>query len=535
MAELNPTTVASRAARGGTLIFLGNFGSLIIGFFASIIIGRILGPERYGLYSLALLVPSALQLLVGFGLASSIRRYASYHLAKGNVRLAKRITDYSMLILVLSGVAVGVANYLAAGFFAITVLNRPELVPLIQQASFLVIGLTLFQGATAVLIGWNMMGFAGLTALVQDVFKLTLSVGFLFLGFGVLGAVAGQILSYVLSGVIALGRFYLLSPRQASKGVEETHGFTPVLRYGIPLYLSEMLTSFTSQYFLSFLVAIVASTVVVGEFAAANNFASVISLASYNSTMALFAAFSSLDGLRADARKPFLYAVRYTGFIISPMIFFAVSNSVPLLRLYGGSFASGSYILVLLCVALIPLSFGQALMGEYAAALGRSKLNLVYTLVGTVAIITLGLYLSVQLGVAGVLVALVLANVLQLVFGLVYLGGRLGAKVDFKSSLLGLGSSAAALAAALLLVPSGSVVFDLVARGAVFVPVYLTLAPLIGVINLEDTGRIRTAFAGSKGLNAIANPLMSYESMLIRRRDSLFGKRTSPDQSQGST
>jgi hypothetical protein len=57
----NLAEIAEDSARGGFFLFTGNALSYAILAIGSIIIGRLLGPENFGLYSLSLVVPSLLR------------------------------------------------------------------------------------------------------------------------------------------------------------------------------------------------------------------------------------------------------------------------------------------------------------------------------------------------------------------------------------------------------------------------------------------------------------------------------------------
>jgi stage V sporulation protein B len=517
---VNASQIASRSARGGALIFIGNFLALVIGFFASIIIARLLGPEGYGLYSLAILVPATIQLFLGFGIGTAVTRFSSYYIAQGKPALARKITDDGAKITIVSALAVTALAYFTAGFFATVLLGRPSLAPLIQDASLLVLGLTLFGFGTSVLVGWNMMGFVGVTAVLQDVFKLVICVGLLLVGFGPLGAVLGNLLSYLIAGMIILGRFYLSHP-----GGDQAEGGKPksqlgqMFRFGAPAYAGRVLSTFANSYFVPFLLAAIVSTQVFAYFSAAGGFVTVIGTATTATGTALFAAFASLEGLQKDSRQPLTYAVRYTGYVVSPLAFFMITSSALLMRLYGQAFASGSLILALYAASMIPFSLGSAVIPNYFNGMGKTRLNFWYLAVDTVVTIGLSVALALTYGLYGLLAAQIISNFVQIGWGIFLLKRTFNTMVDFKSAGLGIACS---FCAAVLVTFIGPVVhsylIELVLRLVAFGAVYLTLAPLAKVIDSDDIARIRSAFSGSAGLRPIINAVMTYESKVYSLR-----------------
>ena len=71
--------VAEDLAKGGLFLVSGSLIATVISAIASIIIARILGPELYGQYVLALVVPSMLFLVTGFGINQGLRLKGNSH------------------------------------------------------------------------------------------------------------------------------------------------------------------------------------------------------------------------------------------------------------------------------------------------------------------------------------------------------------------------------------------------------------------------------------------------------------------------
>ena len=82
--------------------FFGNIIVFILSFFISIIIARLLGPEKKGVYSLILFLPGLMTMIFGFGLDAS----TIYHYGKKEISLSDLIAHNNFLVIILSFLAI---------------------------------------------------------------------------------------------------------------------------------------------------------------------------------------------------------------------------------------------------------------------------------------------------------------------------------------------------------------------------------------------------------------------------------------------
>ncbi len=254
---------AQRYARGSAALFIGNLLNAVITAAAILAIVRLLPPDVYGTYTLAILIPSILLNFLGLGVSSGITRFAAYHLARNEVETARRMTLNGLLFLIASGAILSLICYGGAGFFSSFVLHRPELVGLVQFASVLVLGQTLFQSALAALLGWSLMGRMSVTSVVQSLLRVGLAVGFVLAGFAVAGAIGGYAASLFIAGAFAIGVLWLrikhekahVSLPPDSDNPVPTPGTKPgfvsdiktLLPFGVPLFIGQLSINLASQ------------------------------------------------------------------------------------------------------------------------------------------------------------------------------------------------------------------------------------------------------------------------------------------------
>ena len=82
--------VAKASARGSFFLFLGKTSSTIIMAFASILVARLLGPENYGLYALAMITPSLLIAFSDLGISPALTMFsARFHSERKKIESGK--------------------------------------------------------------------------------------------------------------------------------------------------------------------------------------------------------------------------------------------------------------------------------------------------------------------------------------------------------------------------------------------------------------------------------------------------------------
>jgi len=89
--------VAEDSARRGFFLISGTALATLIMAIASILIGRFLGPELYGQYTLALVVPQLLFLLTDLGINQGIIKFVASLRAERESDRATKIIQYGML------------------------------------------------------------------------------------------------------------------------------------------------------------------------------------------------------------------------------------------------------------------------------------------------------------------------------------------------------------------------------------------------------------------------------------------------------
>jgi len=519
---LSSVSVAQASARGSVILFLGNLLSTVVATIAIIVFARLLGPEDYGAYTLAFLVPSILQLFVGLGVGTAVTRFVAYSLSTGETARAASMTRSAVIFYLLFGLALAAFNLVVYPYFVMAFLHRPELVQYSQVASLYILAVAISQCSISALIGWGSFLQVGAFTVLQSVLKLALGVGLIVAGFGVLGAIVGHMASYLIQGCVATVAIYLV--RTGSSSQESNHfveDIRTMVHYGLPLFTGGVILGLSAQYATLILAGVVTNTVI-GYYQAAVNVTVPITVISGAVANVLFRSFAELQGLKEDISLAFAYAVRYVSLILTPIVFLILAAAGPLFDFfYGPAYSQGVLLLKLVAISYLPVAVGLTVLPSFLNGIGKSRFTMLISIAGAVALVlaSLVLILSLDLGAEGILLALLVSNLSTVVPGLLlskrYLGVRIAFKPLFGIFLAGLVSW---LVVALLPIGGLLSIEALLVDIPVYALAYTALVPMF--FGLDDDDIIRLAIAVDT-----LGPLKSLFGVFLRFEKRMLGLR----------
>jgi O-antigen/teichoic acid export membrane protein len=500
---------------------------------SAIIIARLLGPDGYGAYTLALILPNVLLFLLGLGVATGLTRFAAQQLAMGDRPAAFRLTKNGIYFLLSFAIMLSAVSYFASGYVSVSILRRPGLTPLCQFACLVVLSQGIIQSVISALLGWNAVGSISIVHVSQAILKLVVATALVVLGFGVFGAMAGLVASSLVGGGYAL--LAIRNATKPQKALEPTSSMQRVnglslflsdnsamLRYGLPHYAGSLASGLALQY-VTIVLATIAANAVVGYYQSASNVLIAVSLTSSAVSLTLLPAFAHLDGIRADTGLAFRYALKYTSLLVSPLIFLLMGAARPIIEiLYGSSFASADTYLILLCASNLPILLGYSTFPSFFSGIGRTRLTMWFFLVQACvqAVLAPALALWLGWGVDGLIYSILLSNLAATLLGVFIGRSVLELRIGVRSISLILMSSIIALATILpiraLNFPVAELLLDLI----VFTIVFLTVVPLTGAIDGDDVIRLGIVTGGMGLITRVFSSILGYEARLLRVRKS---------------
>jgi O-antigen/teichoic acid export membrane protein len=541
--------VAKRSVSSTILLSVGNFVQTGLLAVVSIVMARLLGPETYGEYNLAITPPLLFSIFVDFGAIYSVQRYASYYVSKGEFATARRMTRSAITLTLLTGSILTVVSLLASYSLSAIMLHRPSLAPYVEIASSVILTQTLFVCITIAFLGWNSPAYTSGLNILYAVLKFAVIGALLILGFGLFGAVVGYAISYSLAAIVGATTLYFVKLREtpaarnppffheagssARSAMEELAGkqhksswiiffedVKKILHFGVPAYIGGSVSQFATTSFVLIVLAAFVSNGEIGFYQAAYNVALPITIVATAIGFSLFSAFASLDGIQVDVFKPFRLAAKYVAIVMVPLVFFAIgaSNAI-VVTFYGSSYEASGSIYSLIALSILPLAVGPDIFTSFFNGIGKTKLTLVLQLIGSAVILTLApAFGFLGLGVRGIIYSLIASSVIFAAVGSYLVKRYANSSIDFHAAGRILLVSAMCLLAMYIIQVSVHLLpyLLLVLDFGVFFGLYLTLLPILRALTPVDLQRIGISTSSLGLLRSLTSLVLRYETLLMK-------------------
>jgi len=514
--------VAEETAGGVFHLFWGGSLATVLSAVCAILVARLLGPELYGVYSLALIVSSFLMLFTDFGVSQALTRFIAHHMSKGEQGHVIPLLRTGLAFSLATSLIIFSVGFILADQLTNLLVSRPGMVYLVRLTLILVVLQPLSTLMRSALLGFGDMRGYAMIDVVRQVFRAVVSPLLIVLGLSVEGAVAGYVIASIagfLTSLTLLYRHYMrvrmLSPKlddQASSRL-----LVSMLSYGSPLYLSNTIQNFATTV-QGVILAYFTTNFLIGNFNTAMNFAALITLVSSPVATALFPAFSKLDNNGGEVKTMFTYSVKYTSALIVPAAVFVLTMSRDLIfLLYGTSYSQAPLYLNLYAVTFLFAGLGSTVLGSFFSGIGDSKVNLKATLLYVCIFIPSAIALTSILQVEGLLIAIIAATAASTLYSLLVANRRYHLRIDLKSSAKIYLAALLAAAPTTLLTQYSPLprIANLTLGAILYLTVYLTAVPLLRILTREDLKTLTRIFDKVAVLRPIVRIISSYENKMM--------------------
>jgi stage V sporulation protein B len=501
------------SAAGGFQLFIGVAVSTIIMAVGTIILARLLSPEEYGLYSIALIPSYMVILFRDWGVNSAIIKYTAHLRAENKEEDIRSIISAGLIFEIATGTALSLISLLLANFIAATIFHRPESTSLIAMASVTIFSGSLLIAAQSSFIGFERMGLNSLTTISQAIAKSITSPLLVFVGYGALGAVLGYTVSSIAAALIGLTALYFsISRSLKAKNLQKPgllRTLKKMLHYGVPLSISSILAGFLVQLY-AFLMVIYCTDTMIGNYQVTTQFATLLTFITIPISTVLFPAFSKIDPQNEHRllQTVFASSVKYTAIILVPATMAMIVLSKPMIStLFGEKWTHAPFFLALYVINSLFAIFGSLSLGNLLAGLGETKTIMKLRLLTLSFGIPLAFLLIPTLGIVGVILTGISAGLPSTFLGLHWIWKRYEVKTDLKSfAKILLASAVAAIITYLSLNFLNTTEWvRLITGGTIFVSVYILIAPTVNAINQRDIKNFRAMFSGLGIISKLIN------------------------------
>jgi len=517
---------AERSAKNSLILFIGDFSSTAVLAISSILVARLLGPENYGVYSISFVAPALLVSLIGLGLDSAAIRFSSKYMAEGSRRLMQRFMRMIISFRIATGFAASLICFILSDFMAVALIDRPSIAPYIRLLSAVVLFETLFSLLYGFFIGLNSARNASIARILMAVFKGFTAPVLIIFGLGVYGALVGHILGYIIPSLIGLLMLYFNHYRRlkTTYGLEEDNEngdchLKETIKFSLPLYVSSLLALLLSNY-QAILLAKYSSDLEIGCFRAAANISMILTVIVSPILLALFPTFSRLNshGFRERIGEFLNLSVKYSSLIIIPLAALLACVSRYLVDvIYGaGYIQAGDYIVFYSMIHML-IGLGSGIFISLFNGLGETSLTLRVNIINLAIFMTIAPLLADPYSVPGILTSLLISNLITTLYAYDMARRRLGINLNLSASARIYASSIisavpAAVMAYYLNMPG---IVGLVSCSVIYAIVYLTVAPILKAINMEDLRNLERIFGGIRLLKPLFRVIAVYESRVM--------------------
>jgi len=513
-------SIAKVSAKGIFNIFWGLIVSSIISAIGVMIVAGILSEGDYGLVAIALTGPNLIGIFRDWGVDWATIKYTAQYRSENKEANVKNVLASVVIFEILLGFSLSIFSFFVSGFMA-NALDRPNIVPLIQIASFTIFAEALMKAAQATFTGYEKMEYHSVTSIVLSTLKTGFMVTLAILGFGTFGAIVGATIAYLIAGVISILLLYvtIYKPlqRQDVNKLEIFATLKTLFRYGLPLSISAIFSGFLMQFY-NVLLAIYCTDLFIGNYQVALNFASIVTFFVMPVLTVLLPAFSKLDSQkeRETLGNVFQFSVKYAALLIVPVAFAVMALSQPgVSTIFGEKYSYTPLYLALYVVTFIYTAFGYLSVENIIKSQGKTDVNMKLALITSAIGLALNIVLIPKFGILGLLATNVISGIPSLIIALWWIKKKFNATIDWVSSAKIL------LASTLATIITYGVISQLnltswitLTIGAlIFLVTYLIATPLVGAINKADIHTFREML---KGLGPLA-PLFTIPLSFIER------------------
>jgi len=456
---------------------------------------------------------------------SALTRFSAKLRAEDKTQLAAGLLRSGLLFKLILSMAMSAFCFIFSDFLATYILNRPEMGFLVKLASSLVLFQAIFTTLNSAFIGLDKTEGSALLMSAQSVAKTTISPILVVFGFSIVGALTGQIASYMIAcitGGLVFSKYYKELGKPSKSGF--SGNLKAMLDYGFPLYLSALLTLVLSNY-QTIILAFFASNAEIGNFNIARSLSSLITVIIFPLAI-LFPAFSKINPNSHDLKKIFQLAVKYTALLVVPAAVIIATLSKEIVQtLYGYDYNLAPSFLSLYILTFLYTGAGSIVLIHLFNGIGQTKVVFKYNLINLLIFLPLAPMLTMFYGVPGLIIAFLVANLLSLAYGLAVANRNIDVNPDLKTSLRIYSASflsAIPVLVFLHVLPLNNA-WMLIIGGSIFLLAYLTFTPITGAISHDDIQNLNSIITKIRILRAFLKPLLAYEAKLLSIRSNSSG------------
>lgn len=230
----------NKIAEGAGFVLFGLILTKLFGYFYRVIVARI-GVEEYGLISLALAITGFLTAISFLGVNYGIVRYTSYYKEKNEYHKVKGVLRSALKICLPLSILLALLLFIFSDFISVNLFHNINLSIILKWMAIIIVLEILRRIFLNVIKGFEIIKYDVITRnFIGDTSRFLLTLTLVLLGYGLMGAVWGHILSLAISTIFS---YYFLKKKiyplfKDSKYSDETK---ELINYSWPLLFIDLL------------------------------------------------------------------------------------------------------------------------------------------------------------------------------------------------------------------------------------------------------------------------------------------------------
>ena len=197
-------------AKGTGISFFGEMGHIIITYTYGILIARFMTVNDYGMFFLGITIFNLVALLSLCGLEDGLMRFLGFYVQNKEVREAKGLIRFSLLLAAGLGVLFGSICFFSADLIARKLFHKPELAIVLRYLSIgIPISTVMTVSVTSIRGFKNVKPYVLVRKIFMPLISFVFSIVVLVMGYGLKGLTVAYVIS--IGCAAALGVFLLSS------------------------------------------------------------------------------------------------------------------------------------------------------------------------------------------------------------------------------------------------------------------------------------------------------------------------------------
>ena len=362
-------------------------GDQLITFFISVILARLLGPEKYGTMAIMLIFIAIAQVIIQNGFQTALIQ-------------KKEIGDEDLSSVFWVGLLISTVLYLlifAASPFIARFFGDPEIIPMLRVLSLILFSGSVVSVEIAIIARQMNFRLQCIGTIIADMFSGVIGILAAFQGMGTWALVLQQLIKNVCLMIFLLWKLGWRPQRMIS-----VKSISSLFSYGWKVLASGLIDTIYSNLYTPFISRLYNATMV-GYYNRANQFPQVIVNSMAQTLQAvMLPAFSRTQDEQARGRLMLRRTIKMAGFVMFPAMFGIAAVSEAMIRMLLGEVWLPAVPLLRLCALSFSVWHMHVANLQAINANGRSDIYLKLELIKKAAGVAV-LLGSVRFGVTGMI------------------------------------------------------------------------------------------------------------------------------------